>query len=205
MAKTVGGVTTRYLVDTHNLTGYAQVVEESQGGAVTRQYTYGHDLISQRQVIGGNWHVSYYSYDGHGSVRQLTDASGAVTDSYTYDAFGNLIGRTGTTPNEYLYAGERFDAETGMYHLRARYLNPSSGRFQTVDSYEGRRFDPRTLHKYFYAHDDPINLTDPNGKSISIAGQLQTLAVLSVVVAISVATVCAYQFALTFAVFHPSP
>ncbi|HAF12399.1 MAG TPA: type IV secretion protein Rhs, partial [Blastocatellia bacterium] len=48
VARTVGGVTTNYLVDTNNPTGYAQVVEELQGGVVTRQFTYGHDLISQR-------------------------------------------------------------------------------------------------------------------------------------------------------------
>jgi hypothetical protein len=46
--KTVGGVTTNYLVDTNNLTGYAQVVEELEGGIVVKAYTYGHDLISQR-------------------------------------------------------------------------------------------------------------------------------------------------------------
>ncbi len=48
VAKSVGGVTTNYLVDTNNPTGYAQVVEELQGGAVVKSFTYGHDLISQR-------------------------------------------------------------------------------------------------------------------------------------------------------------
>jgi hypothetical protein len=80
VAKTVGGVTTHYLVDTNSLTGYAQVAEELRGGAVVRQYTYGHDLVSQRQLVGGEWSASYYGYDGHGSVRLLTDAAGAVTD-----------------------------------------------------------------------------------------------------------------------------
>src|SRR5208282_5489152 len=43
-----------------------------------------------------------YGYDGHGSVRQLTNAAGTVTDGYDYDAFGNLINQTGSTPNNYL-------------------------------------------------------------------------------------------------------
>ena len=42
-----------------------------QAGQVFRQYTYGNDLISQRQFIGGNWVVSYYGYDGRGSVRLI--------------------------------------------------------------------------------------------------------------------------------------
>jgi hypothetical protein len=52
-------------------------------------------------------------------VRYLTDSARSVTDSYTYDAFSNLIAASGSTPNEYLFAGERSDAETGMYYLWA--------------------------------------------------------------------------------------
>jgi YD repeat-containing protein len=88
VAKTAGGVTTRYLVDDRNPTGYAQVLEEIVGGAVARSYTYGLDLISQRQQIGGAWATSFYGYDGHGSVRFLTDAGGLITDQYDCDAFG---------------------------------------------------------------------------------------------------------------------
>ncbi len=171
VSKTVGGVMTRYLVDTHNHTGYAQVVEELQGSAVTRQYTYGHDHISQRQMISGAWTSSYYGYDGHGSVRYLTNEAGAVTDTYTYDAFGTLISQAGNTPNEYLYAGERFDSETGMYYLRARYMQPSTGRFWTKDSYEGSPFDPASLHKYLYAGADPTNKIDPSGNFFMSSGE----------------------------------
>nr|MBA2702657.1 PKD domain-containing protein [Blastocatellia bacterium] len=122
VAKTVAGVTTNYLVDTNNPTGYAQVVEELQSGTVVKSFTYGHDLISQR-IVGGS--LSFYGYDGHGSVRFLTDATAAITDTYDYDAFGNLISRTGTTSNDYLYSGEQFDANLGFYYLRARYMNPT--------------------------------------------------------------------------------
>jgi RHS repeat-associated protein len=163
VTKIVGGVTTSYLVDTNNQTGYAQVVEELRGGGVVRSYTYGHDLISQRQLVSGEWQTSYYGYDGHGSVRLLTDTQGAATDTYTYDAFGNLIARTGTTRNDYLYAGERFDSETGMYYLRARYMQPQTGRFWSMDSYEGRPSDPLSLHKYLYAEANPENRIDPSG------------------------------------------
>lgn len=103
VAKTVGGVTTRYLVDDLNPTGYAQVVEET--GAAQRVYTYGLQRISEYQVVNNAWTPSFYGYDGMGSVRQLTNASGSITDTYEYDAFGNELNSTGTTPNNYLLSG----------------------------------------------------------------------------------------------------
>jgi RHS repeat-associated protein len=167
VSKTVAGVTTKFLVDTNNPTGYAQVVEElsvvSSQLSVTRQYTYGNDLISQRQLIAGNWQTSWYQYDGHGSVRSLTNSAGSVTDTFTYDAFGVLIARTGTTPNLYLHAGEQFDPDLGLYYNRARYLNAGTGRFWTMDSYEGDLNEPLSLHKYLYANSNPANLIDPSG------------------------------------------
>jgi RHS repeat-associated protein len=171
-AKTVAGVTTEYLVDANNPTRHAQVVEEIVSGNVTRQYTYGHDLISQRQNVNGQWQTSFYGYDGHGSVRYLTGTGGNVTDTYTLDAFGNLIATTGTTPNDFLYVGERYDANLGFYYLRARYMNPQSGRFQTMDSFEGVIQDPLSLHKYLYANADPVNKLDPTGHYTATMNEL---------------------------------
>ncbi|HKO42296.1 MAG TPA: PKD domain-containing protein [Pyrinomonadaceae bacterium] len=164
VGKTVNGVTTNYLIDTNNHTGHAQVVEELVGGTVVKQFTYGHDLISQRCALPtANCTLSFYQYDGHGSVRQLTDDAGSISDTYDYDAFGNLIHRTGTTSNDYLYSGEQVDAHLGFYYLRARYMNPSSGRFWTLDTYEGSTSDPNTLHKFTYVNNSPVDLVDPSG------------------------------------------
>src|SRR6185437_3670325 len=134
VAKSVNGVVTRYLVDDLNPTGYPQVMDELNGsGVVTRTYTYGLQRISEDQVINGAWAPSFYSYDGGGSVRQLTNSAGAVTDTYEYDAFGNQIIHTGATPNNYLYRGEAFDGDLGLYYLRARWMNPLTGRFMSRD------------------------------------------------------------------------
>ncbi len=77
VSKTVAGVTTRYLVDDRNPTGYAQVLEELDGSSdPTVTYVYGSMRISQKSISA----VSYYGYDGHNSVRYLTDPSGVVTD-----------------------------------------------------------------------------------------------------------------------------
>ncbi|MGJ8678289.1 MAG: RHS repeat-associated core domain-containing protein, partial [Akkermansiaceae bacterium] len=161
-----------YLVDTNNHTGYAQVAEERDGsGFLTRVNHYGHDLVATDFITEG--YQRYYQYDGLGSVRALSDGNGDVTDEYTYDAFGILIDTTGSTPNDYLYTGEQWDADLGMYFLRARYNNVQTGRFHSMDTYEGRRGEPMTLHKYLYAHANPVSNIDPSGHfilSFALAG-----------------------------------
>lgn len=104
-----------------------------------------------------------YGYDGHGSVRQLRSSTGTVTDAYDYDAFGNLINQTGSTPNNYLFAGEQYDPATGLYYSRARYLNGTTGRFWTTDTYEGSTYEPTSLHRYLYSSANPVNRVDPSG------------------------------------------
>jgi RHS repeat-associated protein len=160
---TAGGTATAYLVDSLNPTGYPQVLEELVGGAVQRVYTYGTSRISQSQYLNNTWTTSFYGYDGQGSVRFLTDGTGAVTDRYTYDAFGNQLAASGTTPNLYRYVGEPFDQALQLIYLRTRYMNPASGRFWTMDSAQGDPFDPPSLHKYLYADGDPLNRFDPLG------------------------------------------
>ena len=147
-----------------NPTGLPQVFEESVNGIVQRTYTYGLQRISENQQINGTWTPSFYGYDGFGSVRQLTDVNAVVTDNYNYDAFGNLLNSIGTTPNSYLYRGEQFDSDLGLYYLRARYYNPQTGRFLSRDPEDGKILDPATLHKYLYAGGDPINSIDPRGR-----------------------------------------
>jgi RHS repeat-associated protein len=161
------GVNTAYLVDTANPTGYPQVIEELVNGVVQRVYTYGITRISQSQVISGTWVTSFYGYDGQGSVRFLSGSTGAVTDHYTYDAFGNQLVAVGATPNVNRYVGEAFDAALQMMYLRARYMNPGSGRFWTADPAQANRFDPSSLHRYLYAAADPVNMSDPTGLMVS--------------------------------------
>jgi RHS repeat-associated protein len=97
----------------------------------------------------------------------INEAQGriAVTDTYDYDAFGNKINSTGTTPNNYLYRGEQWDSDLGLYYLRARYYNPLTGRFMSRDPNEGTPVIPATLHKYLYTGGDPVNRIDPRGRA----------------------------------------
>jgi RHS repeat-associated protein len=67
-------------------------------------------------------------------------------------------------PNSHLFTGEEFDADLGLYHLRARYHNPDTGRFWTQDGFEGFGGDPASLHKYAYCGNNPVNARDPGGE-----------------------------------------
>jgi RHS repeat-associated protein len=102
----------------------------------------------------------------------LTNTTGAVTDTYDAacpergrrNASGNLVHSTGTTPNVYLFSGEQYDPDLGLYYNRARYLNVNTGRFWTRDEYEGYDEAPPTLQEYVYISDNPVNEVDPSGK-----------------------------------------
>jgi fibro-slime domain-containing protein/RHS repeat-associated protein len=158
VSQTVGGQQTKYLID--ETAAYDQVLEEyAPGGVLVATYVRGHELLFQDR--GGV--RSYYAKDGLGSTRALTSAASAVTDTYTYDAYGRDLGRTGTTINPFQYAGEQLDGATRQYYLRARYYDPAYGRFTQKDSFQGRMEYPLTLHKYAYTHLDPVNNTDPSG------------------------------------------
>jgi RHS repeat-associated protein len=168
VAQTVDGQETRYLIDATQ--PLAQVLMEyTPSGLIKVSYVYGQRLISQNR--GGV--SSFYLVDGLGSTRALTNASGLVTDRYVYDAFGRTIGQTGTTANEYLFAGEQQDPVTGWDYLRARYLDAGLGRFLSRDPFGGEVTNPVSLQAYPYAGLNPVNMTDPSGR--------QTLGELSVV------------------------
>jgi len=188
--KVAGSTTTWYLVATVNPTGYPQVVEKFTGSTpgtntLSRVYGYGLDLLHQRQMPGNT--PNFYGYDGQGSVRFLANSSGAITDTYVYDSYGNLI--TGSSSivnnNAYRYTGEQWDADLGMYYLRARYYQPSVGRFWTRDTYEGDQSDPLSLHRYLYTQGNPVNRIDPSGHfTEGINGVLTTIGIQTTLFAI---------------------
>jgi RHS repeat-associated protein len=199
--KTESGITTQYLIDPYNPTGYAQVLEERTvaSSAPTTQnrvhYTLGDDVISQAKSVwtlnGSEWvlqtayDTEYLLYDGHGSTRQLSNPSAGLIDNYSYDAYGNMLGSSSvpnpapTAATQYLYTGEQYDKSLSQYYLRARYYNPSNGRFNQTDPFAGNPSDPQSLHKYLYAHCNPVNMNDPSGLSdvFSIGGLLTNISI----------------------------
>jgi len=154
-----GSILTKFLIDPFNHTGYEQVLKTDNGTNVTF-YTIGSDVISQAVNTSD---PTYLLYDGHGSVRHLANNTGAIVESYNYEAYGKLHNFTGTPQTNLLYAGEWYDSIATQYYLRARWYSPVTGRLNRMDDFSGDNYDPPSLHKYLYAHANPINNTDPTG------------------------------------------
>ena len=166
--QTINGVTqNRYFLLDDGHSDYSQVFEEtsSLGGNVVRSYIIGDDVLSQ--TVGNV--TSHLLYDGHGSTRQLANIDGGVSVNYAYDAYGKMLGGDPNVTDrksvtDLLYAGEQFDAGLQMEYLRARYYDQNTGRFGQLDPFDGNSDDPQSLHKYAYAHCDPVNGIDPSGE-----------------------------------------
>jgi RHS repeat-associated protein len=160
---------TEYLNDPLNITGYSQVLKQTEtdlktGEVTITTYVIGHQRISQTVEKNGIKTEYYFTFDGHGSTRALTDFIGTIVELYSYDAFGNALGfDPANAKTEFLYSGEQFDSKIGQQYLRQRYYAPSTGRFNRLDPFFGDLNDPLSLHKYLYTHDNPVNGIDPNG------------------------------------------
>ncbi|GAC1460231.1 MAG: hypothetical protein NVS2B14_02100 [Chamaesiphon sp.] len=142
-------------------------------GTLTHRYLYGPmvdqilaDENTQGQVL---WALA----DNQGTVRDLVDSSGTVTNHIKYDSFGNIISQT--NPNidfGYGYTGREFDKETGQYYYRTRYYSSTVGRFLNEDSLG---FDAGDANLYRYVGNSPLNATDPSGQVLFLIPLLAEL------------------------------
>ncbi len=146
MSKTVNGTTTSHIWDGTN------IAADVSGGAVTK-YIRGLQLISSKK--GSN--ESFYTYNGHGDVVQLTSGTGAITKQYSYDAFGVEQNKTDNDTNPFRYCGEYYDTETDSIYLRARYYRPTTGQFITEDPIKDG------FNWYVYCAGEPVMHIDYRG------------------------------------------
>ena len=100
----------------------------------------------------------YYSHDGLGSVRTLTDSSGTLENTYDFLPFGNLLGSgtSGTVDQRYTYTGREDNPAASLMYYRRRSYDSSVGRF-------GARDTPSHGADYVYAQSNPTTMTDPFG------------------------------------------
>jgi RHS repeat-associated protein len=115
------------------------------------------------EQVDGSGATSYYLQDQLGSTRGLTDSTGQVVGRATYDAYGNVKGQSGSVSTPFGYAGQYTDSEFGLQYLRARYYDPSTEQFLTVDPLAATTQQP-----YSYAGSNPANWTDRSGMCGSI-------------------------------------
>jgi len=126
-----------------------------QDGAT--RYIAGPDGLPLEQV-NADGSVQYYLHDQLGSTRALLDGAGHTVATYSYDAYGNPTGTTGSATTPFGYAGQYTDAETGLQYLRARYYDPATSQFVSADPLADVTGQP-----YAYTAADPLNGVDPAG------------------------------------------
>ncbi|WP_438350767.1 RHS repeat domain-containing protein [Paenibacillus sp. FA6] len=154
--KMTGTVKTQY-----NYNGNGEVVSESKSNGQKATYIRGDRLLVKKDRTTAKDY--YYLYNGHGDVVQIVDTTGTVVNSYAYDVWGSITNQTEGVTNSFKYAGEIYDEESGLYYLRARYYDPSVGRFLNEDTYEGEWNNPLTLNLYSYVFNNPLKYIDPSG------------------------------------------
>ena len=118
----------------------------------------GHLLPLRRPWLGSRAHG--HLRQRHGYVRLRCIREPDSLDVHVGAAIGHTVA---PSPNNYLYAGEQFDPDLNLYYNRARYLNVSTGRFWSMDSFEGDPETPLALHKYLYSESNPIDRVDRSG------------------------------------------
>ncbi len=158
--KTVSGTTTSYLYDGVNL------VRET--GSATADYLFGPG-IDEPLAMTRNGQVSYYATDALGSVVALTDSSGAVQNSYLYDAWGQTRSQVGTLLNPFTYTA-REPGEVGSLFYRARYYDPGRGRFSSEDpSWQSQLLEPVSRSSAYAAMlNNPTGHRDPTGLDVRV-------------------------------------
>jgi RHS repeat-associated protein len=147
--------TTNYVYDGQNI-----ILEYDQTGHITAKYTHGPNIDEPLAVQQGA-NTYYYHADGLGSITSLSNASGNIVQTYSYDSFGNMTA-TGSIRQPFTYTAREYDYATGMYFYRARYYDPKVGRFVTKDpiGFKGG------INFYAYVKNNPINYKDPKGLEI---------------------------------------
>jgi RHS repeat-associated protein len=145
--------TTNYLYDG------ARLMEEVDGsGNVLAKYTQSPRVDQPLSELRSGT-TGYYEQDALGSVTSLSSATGALANTYSYDSFGRPTASTGTLVNPFQYTAREFDSETGLYYYRARYYDPSFGRFLSEDPRS--RLTGRNLYRYVL--NAPTLLRDASG------------------------------------------
>jgi len=152
LQETTNDVTTTFTMDLNS--GLTQVLDDG-----TNSYIYGNGRIAQLDTT--SLMTDYYMTDSLGSVRQLTNGSGAVTYARAYDPYGVVTATTGASATPYGYTGEY--TTNDLVYLRARHYDPAMGRFLTRDTWGGDYNRPLSYNAWLYVYGNPVNYVDPNG------------------------------------------
>ena len=144
--------------------GVNTLMEYDINGSTTARYTMALGIDEPISVVAAEQSSAFYHTDGLGSVREITSSTGAVLNTYSYDAWGNQTSSSETVAQPFTYTAREWDSDSGLYYYRARYMDASVGRFTTMDPALGNADNLTSFHGYGYVANNPVRWRDPGGK-----------------------------------------
>ncbi|MGO9020298.1 MAG: RHS repeat domain-containing protein [Syntrophobacteraceae bacterium] len=137
---------------------WGNLMADADSNGVTHKYIYGRGLLA---VATSNARYCYH-FNGTGSTVAITDMNQNIVNSYAYDPFGTVLSQQETVPQPFKYVGQFgvMAEPNGLYYMRARYYDPSVGRFISEDPLG---FGGGDVNLYAYILNNPVNSTDPGG------------------------------------------
>ena len=165
--------TTVFIYDDWNL--IEERIAYANGTTSTIHYYWGKDISGELQGAGGVGGLLYQTidgviyipcYDNNGNVTKYVDPNGSVVASYTYDAFGKIIGEIGSLADffRYRFSTKYFDIETGLYYYGYRFYHPVLMRWLNLDPIE----EDGGLNLYAFCRNNGINFVDYKGNDIYV-------------------------------------
>ncbi|MFF0249975.1 DNRLRE domain-containing protein [Streptosporangium sandarakinum] len=171
-----------------------EVLDEEVAGKLVRSFQYspwGERLSQVKTTAAGGEESSYYGYNAHTDVEDITGESGDTRATYGYTAYGSnddalFTGVDKPDPanptakdeyNPYRFNAKRWDNSTGMYDMGFRDYNPGLNRFLTLDSYNGALddlglgLDPWTANRYAFTGGNPITGIELDGHMLDGGSQ----------------------------------
>jgi len=150
---------------------YETVKLASNSATQNTSYYYANDqLIAKKNPDG----TKQYVHNDHlGSTSVMTNQSGGLVESTTYDPWGEV--KTGGTKSKFGYTGQEKDSETGLNYYNARYYNSHVRRFTQPDDIIQNVYSPQDLNRYSYVRNNPLKYTDPSGHQLATSAGLTLL------------------------------
>jgi RHS repeat-associated protein len=150
--KTVGTTKSRYVY-----AGWQRIADyDGTAGTLQNRYIYGTGFDEPLVQVSSSGTLTYLHADRQGSIIATTNSSGAVVNELKYGPYGESAALVGTT---FGFTGQRYDAETGLYHYKRRQYSSTLGRFLSIDPLLYRD----SLNLYAYVVNDPVNKSDALG------------------------------------------
>jgi len=155
--RTEDGVTERYVYD-----GNDRILTVEANGTLKTYVTFG-PAVDEPLGAGGVDGSYFYHTNHQGSIMALTDEVGSVMTQYDYMPYGSTT-ETAVSTNPFRYTGREYEADD-LYYYRARYYDPTTGRFFSEDPIG---FASGDTNLYRYVSGNPVNFIDPSGNIVPL-------------------------------------